>query len=245
MLATFCLRLACGLIGSLMLFSPRQVNARFYRVQFLVTLGLVVSAAVMLLEGLQGGSGILLALAAIACLLASILWSLEGSPGGRVAIGVTFILLAAALLVTTGAQASLFLLGTALTSAALLGTATTAMLMGHSYLIAPTMSLKPLLTLLRALLVAVLLRMTVAAVGLWSWTASHWPVTLEDEIVLWLPVRWAIGFVGPFILGYMAWQAAKIRSTQSATGILYVAVVCCYLGELLGLLLSNTSHNIL
>src|SRR5438132_1583564 len=40
-----------------------------------------------------------------------------------------------------------------LTSAALLGTAVTAMLLGHSYLIAPGMSLTPLMRLLTALFV--------------------------------------------------------------------------------------------
>jgi hypothetical protein len=32
----------------------------------------------------------------------------------------------------------------------------------------------------------------------------------------------------------MAWQTAKIRSTQSATGILYVVVILTFLGELVG-----------
>ena len=43
------------------------------------------------------------------------------------------------------------------------------------------------------------------------------------------------------ILGALAWQAAKIRSTQSATGILYVVVIFCFLGELTSQLLLNTS----
>ena len=41
----------------------------------------------------------------------------------------------------------------------------TAMLMGHSYLIAPAMSLAPLLRLLVALVAALLLRMAVAALA--------------------------------------------------------------------------------
>ena len=31
----------------------------------------------------------------------------------------------------------------------------------------------------------------------------------------------------------MAWETARIRSTQSATGILYVVTIVCFLGELL------------
>jgi hypothetical protein len=39
------------------------------------------------------------------------------------------------------------------------------------------------------------------------------------------------------VFGWMAYSAAKIRSTQSATGILYVAVVCTILGELVSMIL--------
>jgi hypothetical protein len=124
-----------------------------------------------------------------------------------------------------------------LTSAALLGAATTAMLIGHSYLIAPAMSLTPLLRLLAVLVVATLVRMGVAGVGLWFWTNAPASPSLETETMLWLPVRWLLGFVGPLGLGWMAWETAKIRSTQSATGILYVVVILCFLGELTSQLL--------
>ena len=36
----------------------------------------------------------------------------------------------------------------------------------------------------------------------------------------------------------MSWQTLKIPNTQSATGILYVAVITTFLGELTSLLLS-------
>jgi hypothetical protein len=35
----------------------------------------------------------------------------------------------------------------------------------------------------------------------------------------------------------MAWETARIRSTQSATGILYVVTIVVFLGELLSMLL--------
>jgi hypothetical protein len=134
-----------------------------------------------------------------------------------------------------------WLLAGGYTSAALLGTATTAMLMGHSYLIAPAMSLSPLLRLLAALFAATLARLAVSAVGLWSWTGGHSLFNLEDDTVLWLPLRWGLGLLGPLVLGWMAWQTARMRSTQSATGILYVVVIFCFLGELTGQLLLNST----
>ena len=58
-------------------------------------------------------------------------------------------------------------------------------------------------------------------------------------------VRWGLGFVGPLVLGWMAWETARIRSTQSATGILYVVVIFCFLGELTSqLLLSKTGFTL-
>jgi hypothetical protein len=250
MLTVFCLRLACGLIGALALFPPRLVNPRFYRVQFLTALGLAAVAAVAGRGALAAGAwGSLLAAMALA-FLGSLVWSLDGAPGGKTLIALTFLALAAALGLggldspIPGVNPWLRLAGE-LTSAALLGMATTAMLMGHSYLIAPAMSLTPLRNLLGGLAAALLLRMAVAAAGLWSWTAGHSLVNLEDETVLWLPLRWGLGFVGPLVLGWMAWQAARIRSTQSATGILYVVVICCFLGELTGQLLVATTGCVL
>ena len=238
MLATFCLRLACGLIGSLSLFSPAQVNPRFYRIQFLIALGLSACALAALWPAPRLVE-VLVAIAILTSFVGSILWSLDGAPFGRAVIALAFVALSAALVATSDVPASTI---AAFTSAVLLGTATTAMLMGHSYLIAPSMSLTPLLNLLRGLFGATLLRMSAAGVALWSWTNAQSTVTLNDEVMLWLPVRWLVGFAGPLILGYMALQAAKIRSTQSATGILYVVVICCFLGELTSQLLTRTSH---
>jgi hypothetical protein len=53
-------------------------------------------------------------------------------------------------------------------------------------------------------------------------------------------LRWLLGFLAPLGLDWMAWQTARIRSTQSATGILYVVVIFCFLGELTSQLLRGT-----
>ena len=131
-----------------------------------------------------------------------------------------------------------------LSSAALLGTATTAMLMGHSYLIAPSMSLTPLLRLLAALFASILVRAALSGMGLWFWTVQHSLLSLNDVTLL-LPLRWGLGFMAPLVLGVLAWQTARMRSTQSATGILYVVVIFCFLGELIGQLLYGMTGFIL
>ncbi len=99
------------------------------------------------------------------------------------------------------------------------------------------MSLKPLMRLLAALAIAVLARLAVDGYALGCWTATQPSVSLNNDAGLWLLLRWLVGFAAPLGLDWMAWQAARIRSTQSATGILYVAVIFCVLGETTSLLL--------
>src|SRR5258706_2087629 len=45
--------------------------------------------------------------------------------------------------------------------------------------------------------------------------------------------RVLFGLAGPSLLSYMTWETAKIRSTQSATGILYVDFFTVVVGEVL------------
>jgi hypothetical protein len=246
MFAIFCLRLACGLLGCLPLLSPAQVNPRFFRTHFLTALGLCVVALVLLHASASLALWLTLAAAIVLTFLGSIVWLLEGAPGSRWLLALALPAVLAALALTSAAQDAqtglAWLWGDDVTSAALLGSAMTAMLMGHSYLITPAMSLTPLLRLLAAIGASALLRMVLAAAGLWCWTGSAAPATVETETVLLLVVRWALGFVGPLVLGWMAFETAKIRSTQSATGILYVVVILCFLGELTSqLLLYKTS----
>lgn len=250
MFAVFALRLGFGMMGSLLLLNPAQVNPRFFRTHFLTALGLVVLALVI-----SGGAENIALTCALGpaiglALLGSIVWMLEGAPAGRVLIVLTGLALAAALGLTRWSQVEAAdagslppeqaelagLLAEDFSSAALLGTATTAMLIGHSYLIAPAMSLTPLLRLLQAFFACLFVRIGLAAAGLWwPWTGS--PGADNLDTTLWLLPRWGVGFIAPLVLGWMAWEAAKIRSTQSATGILYVVVVFCFLGELIGQLL--------
>jgi hypothetical protein len=242
MLTVFCLRLASGMLACLLLLPAAQVHPRFYRTHFLTALGL---SALALFAAWAASTPLVLGLigAAVAlCFLAAVVWSMEGAPGRRMLIVLTCAALIAAIVLTetaTPPQAespALLVVGD-LTSAALLGSAMTSMLLGHSYLIAPGMSMTPMFRLLTAFGVAVLLRMAADGFGLWRWTAAHSLGTLNNDDLLWLPVRWLVGFVLPLVLGWMTWQTARIRSTQSATGILYVVVIFCFLGELTSQLL--------
>ena len=48
-----------------------------------------------------------------------------------------------------------------------------------------------------------------------------------------------MGFLATGIATYMTWKTAMIRSTQSATGILYIAMIFALFGELMSLVLSG------
>lgn len=248
MLADFCVRLSAGMALCLLLLSPAQsarpgpgekplAHPNFFRTHLLTILGLSVLALLVPTKPLGAWEMALLIGAAACATLGSASWSLERSPGG-----VSLIVLCAGCLVGALAlrepEVARFL--GAISSAALLGAVMSAMLMGHNYLVAPSMSLEPLFRLLGALAVALVLRGLADGLALGAWARLNSFDTLENDTILWLLVRWPVGLVGSAVMCWMAWETAKIRSTQSATGILYVAVIFCFLGELTVLLLRDT-----
>jgi hypothetical protein len=247
MLATFCARVALGLVACLLFLSPRVLHPRFFRTQFLTTLGLLVVATLAAWADVGPAAGGLLAVGTGLSLLGALSWTLDPAPGGRILIVATAAAVVAALAYSEPPPAPEWAdqippagwVAAGVSSALFLGTALTAMLVGHSYLISPGMTLAPLMRSLLAGALTLGLRVAVIGWGLWRWTELTPTYTLTDEVVLWLPVRWAVGVVAPLVFGGMAFSAARIRSTQSATGILYVVVVCGFLGELLGLLLTR------
>jgi hypothetical protein len=263
MLAVFCLRVALGMLTSLLLLDPNVMHPRFFRTHFLTVLGLSALALFtswttsteeqLLQRGLDTfmisrRAG--LTIGVVAALIGAIVWNYERSVAGWASLIACVFALAAALAVTDGQEERLQLtsFGTSplpfaamilndLSSAAVLGFAITSMLVGHSYLIWPGLSIKPLMWQTASLGIALTLRSMIAGVALWFWSAGHDITNLNDESVLWLPVRWLIGLMGPAVFGFMAYRTARIKSTQSATGILYVVVILVFLGELTSLLL--------
>lgn len=124
-------------------------------------------------------------------------------------------------------------------SGLLLGLTMAAMLLGHWYLNTPTMELVPLRRLLVAMAVAVALQTLLSLVGLWGEVAASEQLTLQW--MLFVALRWTFGLIGVAVMTWMAWQTLKIPNTQSATGILYVAVIGTFVGETMALLLSTES----
>jgi hypothetical protein len=225
-------------MASLLLFSPKQLHPRFYRTHFLTALGLLAVATIAGWTDSPLWQRIAFAAATLLALLGALAWTLDAAPGGWALVILTAGVAAVSLFQPADSR-SVALFAGDLTSAAFLGASLTAMLIGHSYLISPGMPLTPLMRLLVALFVTLVLRVIVSGVGLWFWTVEVGTVTLNDEVILWSPVRWLAGVIAPLVFGWMAYASARIRSTQSATGILYVVVVCSFIGELMSLLLTR------
>jgi hypothetical protein len=117
-----------------------------------------------------------------------------------------------------------------------LGLTTASMLLGHWYLNSPGMELAPLRKLLVAAAAAIAAQALISAWGLAAQSGSQNAVPFH-----WILLRWSFGIVGVAAMLWMAWQTLKIPNTQSATGILYVAVIGAFIGELAAGLLSAES----
>jgi hypothetical protein len=238
MVGTVCLRLALGMIVPMLVLPIAIVPPRFFRVQFLSGLALIILAGLFLAEPDVFHLAIL-ALCGLTCAMGAIVWHTDEAPLGRSLMFISVFLTAGALIGRSMdfPNSMPWLALDDLASALMLGSAVSAMLMGHSYLIAPAMSLAPLNRLLGLLALALGIRSALACAGLYWWTRQSSGATLDLETGLWLGSRWLLGLIIPVGLTWMAWETARIRSTQSATGILYVVTIVVFLGELLSMLL--------
>ena len=130
-----------------------------------------------------------------------------------------------------------------LSSAALLGGACTAMILGHWYLVIPSMQVSHLQSIVKVHIVSMIVRVVVVGAAVFLAIATPFPgqpglgfdfrryVMSVGGIFFWQRVLF--GLFGPALLSFLTWETAKIRSTQSATGILYVDFFTVVVGEVL------------
>jgi hypothetical protein len=122
-------------------------------------------------------------------------------------------------------------------AAAITGLALMDMLLGHAYLTASKMTMVPFRRLNLALVTAAFLRAAVGIGGVLALQSWRPVERLWAYHGLFILTRWLVGLAVPLVFLYMAHDCIKRRSTQSATGILYVAGVLILIGELIGLYL--------
>lgn len=125
----------------------------------------------------------------------------------------------------------------AISSAALLGIVTYSMVLGHWYLVVPKLSEKPLV-------IATLILWIIMAIKV-SWTgfevfenADYFESgTLKGAgysfNILLLSMRVAWGYLVIAVMSWFAWKLIRMRSIQSATGMLYAMTFFVLVGELM------------
>ncbi|MGE0607656.1 MAG: hypothetical protein AB7O62_11225 [Pirellulales bacterium] len=244
----FIYRLSFGLAAAMAVTSPRLVTSGYFRNHLYVTLGMNVLAAMVAISAPAQFSLWPAVAAALLSYIGSAAWLYESPRLGRLCL----VLVAGVTLYgawsspwKTEAEAAATSLTKALaaldvpTGGLALGVTIAAMFLGHWYLNTPTMQLQPLQRLVWLMSLAIAARGVVCLAGLaWTWQTVGPPDATQWSF---LAMRWLSGLVGALVLARMTWQTLRIPNTQSATGILYVAVIGTFLGELTSLLLSRGS----
>jgi protein NrfD len=245
----FLAHLAIGIVFTLA-FVSRDAGVKFFRFNAgLAAILLAVAFAFRPADAGATAAGRIAFAALVVCELAVLLyWSTVGRAlasirpaiaGTAIACGLV-ALVAQALATSAGVADHALTIASFLSSAALLGGACTAMVLGHWYLIIPSMQVAHLQSLVKIHIASMVVRIVVVGaavfVAMVTWEPGLGPsfrayVTSLNGIFFWQRVLF--GLAGPALLSYLTWETAKIRSTQSATGILYVDFFTVVVGEVL------------
>lgn len=246
----FLAHLGVGIAFTLLLVS-KEAGVKFFRFNAGLAAALLAAALAFRPDAASAGGevahrGSVIAVAvALVCL--GIYWLIAGRLWAwlRPPLAITASVAGAAAVVMHGLAAagdvtcSTLTAVSTLTSAALLGGACTAMILGHWYLVIPSLEVRHLqsivgfhiLTLIGRVVIVALVLTLALGVPLATGQSLRRYVTSIDGIFFWQRVLF--GLAAPVVLSYLTWETAKIRSTQSATGILYVDFFTVVVGEVL------------
>jgi hypothetical protein len=254
LLIQFLLRLSFGMAAGMTLVSSRQVTSGYFRNNLYVVLGMAALAA--LLSRAVAAAALPWALAAaVLSYVGAVCWLYEKPRAGKALMAVASAAALAGALVAVSEPtatasdaastsneaplAAVLRVAQIVASGLLLGVTMAAMLLGHWYLNSPGMELGPLKRLIWALAAAVAFAAVVGGIGLALEASRH---VLSTQDWLFVCLRWSFGIVGVAGLAWMARRTLDVPNTQSATGILYVAVIGVFVGETMSLLLSAGSE---
>jgi DMSO reductase anchor subunit len=114
-----------------------------------------------------------------------------------------------------------------------LGSALAGLSLGHWYLVSPTLSVRPLIELVFVCLGAlvaqlILLPLLILLPG----NPAAAQQALFSDYLVFLGMRVVFGLLVPLVATLMTWRTARIRSLDSATGLLYIVAALILAGEI-------------
>ena len=112
-----------------------------------------------------------------------------------------------------------------------LGSALTGLSLGHWYLVSPSLSVRPLIRL-NFLCMGAIIAQSLLLVALVLTAPAEQLDLLLGEYSLFFGVRVIFGLLVPLIATVMVWRTARIRSLDSATGLLYIVAALVLAGEI-------------
>lgn len=127
-------------------------------------------------------------------------------------------------------------------SSLLLGISNFAMILGHYYLVVPKLSEQPLIYCLYIFWIVLFLKLMASLTIIFT-TATPFleeGTQLGDGYTfnwLFISMRYLWGYVAPLILTFFTFKLCKLRSLQSATGVLYIVEFFVIVGELVSVYL--------
>lgn len=244
--------LAWGCLALLPLVSLREVGQGFYRFFGFLCAGLLtLSVGLALFMGPTiTGNDRLSVWALGACLFLTLCFTTALKVRVRWFVWTCFVLAvgsglaALAYFPWQGGPHPLFFFLHSLTSALVLGAGILAMMLGHWYLVIPKLSIDPLKRLSAGYILLSVFTAVKLSVSFFLYVGfGPHPLTPGGEALMGQELIFAIfrvawGLLAPLGMAYWVWETVRIRSTQSATGILYASMVCTMMGEGMGLFLT-------
>ena len=241
MAETFLILLAGGVMLAAAVSDPNKVTLNWLRLAGIVALsvgGLAVFFFFQRDAGNRGGGTLMAAIVAVLGQLGFVQVAWRRTQ--RALAALAFVLAVAAGVSFHGRMEPLSVavrLASCAGVAAMTGLALMDMLLGHAYLTASKMTIAPFRRLNLWLAGAIGVRTVTAVAG--PLLLNRWrPVEMLWGVYgLYMLTRWAVGLAVPAVFVYMAHDCIRRRSTQSATGILYVTGVLVFIGEIVALYL--------
>jgi hypothetical protein len=244
---------AAGILGALLVPPFEELRRFFFALNAGLALGFFCLAAplrpALLRPAPAAGGGAAVASWAATLAMALVIAYIAALyvPGNRQAKPILGLATAAAIVATAadgwgaargGGQGWIFA-ANAVAAAALLGSVIVAMILGHWYLVRGRLPVAHLVRFSLILAGAIGLRALLCLIGLLIVGARSssgirgYLAALAVDRGFFFWQRIVFGMVGPAVFAYMVHETARIRSTQSATGILYIAVIFVVIGEFL------------